>query len=273
MKQVARYGLPLIVFALCLSACHDKGPIISPSGGKIFVLVHGAWQAPFVWDSIKPILEAAGDKVVAVELPGHGGDTTSPQNLTMDIYRDKVISAVENLPGKIILVGHSMGGVVITAVGEAIPDKIDKLIYVGAFLPADRQSLLDLAGSDTQSLLGPALIPLNSGVLLDIIRDSITNIFCEDGTKKQKDLVLRQFEPEPGIPFGNSITITAARFGSVEKYYIHTALDNAVGLDLQYRMALAAHVDHEYSLNTGHCPFITDATATAALFLHISNMK
>lgn len=269
MKAFFLSVLFLLFTAFLLTGCkHDDG---NPNQSKTFVIIHGAWQSPFVWNDVKAKLEAAGNKVVLVQLPAHGDDTTSPAKVTMDIYRNKVVKAINAINGKVILVGHSMGGVVITETAEAIPNKIEKLVYIGAFLPANGQSLGDLAGMDAQSLLGPALIPTDGGLTLDVNKDSITTVFCQDGTDAQKKLVLDNFKVEPAIPFGNAVTITAANFGSVDKYYIHTLLDNAIGIVLQNHMAAAANITKQYSLNTGHCPFITNAAGTAQLLLQIAN--
>jgi pimeloyl-ACP methyl ester carboxylesterase len=253
------------LFGIC-AACSKPDNLPS----KTYVIVHGAWQSPAIWDDVKKQLEAKGNHVVVVELPAHGTDTTSPTAVSIDVYRDKVIAAIDALKTKVILVGHSMGGVVVTATAEAIPSKIEKLVYIGAFLPADQQSLGDLAATDKQSLLGPALLPIKGGLLLDIVHDSIAPIFCQDGTTAQQQLVLDNYKPEPAIPFGNRVTITAARFGSVHKYYIHTLRDNAVGIDLQNRMAAAAKIRSQFSLNTGHCPFVTDVNGTVKLLLQIA---
>jgi pimeloyl-ACP methyl ester carboxylesterase len=269
MENILKATVVALLAVFYTAGCRTD--VISPSHHKTYVLVHGAWQAPFVWDSIKVKLQAQGDKVIVVELPAHGDDTTSPANVSMDIYRNKVVNAINEINGKVILVGHSMGGVVITEAAEKIPNKIEKLIYIGAFLPANGQSLIDLANTDSQSLLGPALIPADGGLSLDINKESITTIFCQDGTTAQKDLVFDNFRVEPAMPFANAVKITAENFGSVDKYYIHTVLDNAVGINLQYRMAAAAHITKQYSLSTGHCPFITDANGTAQLLIHIAN--
>jgi pimeloyl-ACP methyl ester carboxylesterase len=269
MKKGITFSLFIITVAFFSLACHNGDNM--PPQSKTFILVHGAWQAPFVWDSVKINLEATGNKVVVIELPAHGNDTTSPQNVTMNVYRDKVIDAINKIKGNVILVGHSMGGVVITSTAEAIPNRIEKLIYIGAFLPANGQSLLDLANTDKQSLLGPALIPADGGLTLDINPESISNIFCQDGTSQQQQLVLDHFKREPVIPFTNPVTVTEKNFGRVDKYYIHTALDHAVGIDLQNSMATAAHIKKQYALQTGHCPFITDVTGTSKLLLQIAN--
>lgn len=236
---------------------------------KTFVLVHGAWQAGWVWQDVKTQLESYGQTVWVVELPAHGADTTPPLNTSIDIYRDKVIGTINKINGKVILVGHSMGGMVVSAVAEKIPNQIEKLVYIGAFLPANGQSLLDLANTDLQSHLGPSLIPADSGLTLDIIPDSIVNIFCQDGSAQTKQLVLSKFEKEPAIPFQNKVTLTAAAFGSINKYYIKTLQDHAVGPDLQDRMITAAGISKVYPIASGHCPFLTMPNTLSEILLTI----
>jgi len=260
-------SLMLVTFvAFCMAGCSKSG---QPAAAKTFVLVHGAWQAPYVWNIVKSQLEARGQNVIVVELPAHGNDTTSPIAVSIDVYRDKVIAAIQSVKGKVILVGHSMGGVVITAVAEKIPSKIEKLVYIGAFLPANGQSLMDLAMTDAQSILGPNLIPSKDQLTLDVNHDKIIDIFCQDASVDVQKEVLAKFRVEPAIPFGNKVTLTDANFGSVMKYYIHTAQDHAVGIDLQNRMVTAAHITKTYSLDTGHSPFLSKPDQVTALLLTI----
>ncbi|XZF15061.1 alpha/beta fold hydrolase [Chitinophagaceae bacterium MMS25-I14] len=262
------FTLLLIAVALFIfSSCHKND---DDNVSKTFVLVHGAWQAPYAWQYVKTQLEQNGQKVVVVELPAHGSDNTPPQNVTMDVYRDKVADAINAVNGKVILVGHSMGGFVVSEVAEKIPSKIEKLVYIGAFVPANGQSLQDLAGTDAQSLLGPNLIPSSDQLTLDIKQESRINIFIQDGSDDVKKLVSDNFKVEPAIPFINPAVITSANFGSVDKYYIHTAQDHAIGPDLQVRMVKAAGITKEYSLNSSHCPFLSMPDNVTQLLLEIS---
>jgi len=235
-----------------------------------FVLVHGAWQAPYVWEVVKKELELKGQKVIVVELPAHGDDTTSPAVVSIDVYANKVIAALNDIKGKVILVGHSMGGVVVSAVAEKIPERIQKLIYIGAFVPSNGQSLLDLASQDKQSHLGPNLIPSKDQLTLDVVHDSIVSIFCQDAPKNIQQLVLDRYRAEPAIPFTNKITLTAANFGKVDKYYVHTLMDHAIGKDLQNQMVAAANITKLYAVNTGHCPFLSKPDEVTRLLLSIS---
>ena len=235
-----------------------------------FILVHGAWQGPYVWSTVKTELESKGQKVIVIELPGHGADTTAPVTLSINAYRDKVVAAINKTTGKVILVGHSMGGVVISEVAEQIPDKIKKLVYVGAFLPANGQSLLDLALQDSQSLLGASLIPSADQLTLDIVRANVVSIFCQDASDEIKSLVVSKFRVEPAIPFTNKAVLTQSNFGKVDKYYINTLQDHAIGINLQNQMLAAAHISKVYPINTGHCPFLSKPDELVNLFLNIA---
>ena len=242
-----------------------------PVPAKTFVLVHGAWQAPYAWQYVKSQLEQDGQKVVVVELPGHGADNTSPATLTMDTYRDKVIAAINGVQGNVVLVGHSMGGVVVTATAEKIPNRIDKLVYIGAFLPANGQSLLALASTDSPSLLGPALVPSADQLTLGIKSESLVPIFIQDGSDAVKKMVIDNYRPEPAIPFTNAVTLTAANFGKVQKHYIYTTQDHAVGPNLQKRMVAAAGIRNTYTLSSSHCPFLSMPDQVTKTLIQIAN--
>src|SRR5438045_8597130 len=124
-------NLTIISFLLCIwfvfAGCSKEDHRIPVN---TFVLVHGAWQGPYVWNDVKALLESKRQKVIVVELPAHGDDFTAPAAVTINAYRDEVLRAINKTSGKVILVGHSMGGVVVSAVAEAIPDRIQKLVYV-----------------------------------------------------------------------------------------------------------------------------------------------
>jgi len=236
-----------------------------------FVLVHGAWQAPFVWDSVKAQLSGAGQNVITVQLPGHGTDTTSPAVITMNSYRDQVVSAISGVNGKVILVGHSLSGFVISAVEEAIPNRISKLVFLASYIPSAGQTPLLLSNSDGQSHVKyPALLPDLPHGLLGIDKDSVAPIFCPDAPAALQAKVVANYRPDPAVPFTDSVPITTANFGRADKYYIHTMQDEVIGIDLQNRMVQTAGITKVYSLNTGHSPFLSKPDSVTAILLMIA---
>jgi pimeloyl-ACP methyl ester carboxylesterase len=282
MKTQILKWLLIISTGLSLLSCKKDLPPCN-SQSKTFVLVHGAWQAPWCWDMVKQQLESAGQKVVVVQLPGHGSDYTPPQTLTLDAYRDIVVNAINAIdagnakngtiskPSKVELVGHSLAGMIISEVAEEIPNRIDKLIYIGAYLPGNNQSLLDLASTDGESLLGQALIfyPYTLGVPLD----SVDNIFCQDCSLELKNELIQNYRDEPLIPFTNSAHLSENNFGKADKYYIHTLMDHVVGPSLQERMIAAAQIPDAkvFPINSSHCPFLSRPEDITELLLHITH--
>lgn len=264
-KTVASLISTAMALSITAGCINDETKPATPP--RTYVLVHGAWQAPYAWDSVKADLAQGGNKVIVVELPGHGSDTTAPHLLNLDVYRDKVIDAISKTDSAVILVGHSMGGMVITEVAEKIPNRISKLIYIGAFLPATGQSLTDLAYSDPKSKLGPLLIPSADQLTLDIKRDSLAYLFINDGSEADKQQVLANYRPEPAIPFTNKVTLTKENFGAVKKVYIKTQQDIVISPELQQRMISAAGIETIYSLNTSHSPFLAEPHEVSGVLL------
>jgi len=272
MKKLILILLSVATATIMFSSCSKKNDEVKPLV-KNYVLVHGAWQAPYVWSAVKATLINEGNNVTVVELPGHGSDNTDPSTITLNLYRDKVIDAVSKMNGKVILVGHSLGGMIISSVAEQIPTKIEKLVYLAAYLPTSGQSLFKLATSDPGSQLGVAgnLIFNNGGLTVDVKKDQIVSAFIQDGSAQVQNLVLQNYRPEPGIALEDSVTLTAANFGSVEKVYIKTLQDHVVSPGLQDRMISTAMggVKTVYQLNTSHSAFLAKPDSVAILLTKI----
>jgi pimeloyl-ACP methyl ester carboxylesterase len=111
-----------------------------------FVLVHGAWQTAATWDLVSPKLQAGGHRVVVPLLSGLENDSTtlSPAvGLQTHIGDVLGVLTLDNLRD-VILIGHSYAGMIISAVAEHAPQRLDRLVYVDAFVPSDGQSAMDL---------------------------------------------------------------------------------------------------------------------------------
>jgi len=269
MKKAITSLLATALASSVLVSC-DRNEKSTPLRSNTYVLVHGAWQAPYVWDDVRAELEQQGNKVVVVELPGHGTDQTATHTLSLDVYRDKVIQAIPDDTGRVILVGHSMAGMVISAVGEKIPSRIGKLVYVGAFLPTNGQALTDLAESDPGSKLGPLLVRSADQLTLDVVRDSLTYLFINDGSSSAKELVVKNYRAEPSIPFINKVSLTKENFGSIEKVYVKTLQDIVISPALQDRMIADAGIQLVYSLNTSHSPFLVQPKKLADMLVDLA---
>ncbi|MFD1605555.1 alpha/beta fold hydrolase [Flavobacterium artemisiae] len=259
------------VFSFSTFASCSNNEEVLVTKPQTYVFVHGAWQAPYVWDEVKNDLIKKGNQVVVVELPAHGADQTPAYTVSIESYRDKVISEINKVEGKVILVGHSMGGMVVTAVAESIPTKISKLVYIGAFVPESGQNLAELSMKDPNSKLGPFLSQSADQLYLNVDVKELTNLFIADGNAAAKQKVTENYRPEPAIPFGSKVNWTKEHFGSVEKIYIKTLQDVVISPKFQEQMIASAAIKTVYSVNASHSPFLSQPKAVSDLLLKIGN--
>lgn len=121
----------------------------------VYVIVHGAWGGSWAFRKVDSLLTAAGAVVYRPSLTGLGERVhlASPGvNLTTHITDVVNTILFEDLRG-IILVGHSYGGMVITGVADALPERIQRLIYLDAMIPHDGENVVELMDPDANGLL------------------------------------------------------------------------------------------------------------------------
>jgi pimeloyl-ACP methyl ester carboxylesterase len=227
------------------------------------VLVHGAWEEANIWQAVTPLLEKDGSRVITVTLPGRPSSPLSPDRVTLDLYRDTILNAIGNPAQPVVLVGHSFGGITISAAAEAAPEKIRTLVFVAAYLPKDGQTLLDLGNSDKDGKIGPHLQIMEDKGIIAIEYAARADLFCLECSDQLRAAIPNLIVDEPLGPLVTPVHLTADRFGTVDKVYIHTAKDQVVSPSLQAIMVGATPVRRQFTVDTGHTPFLTDPLALA----------
>ena len=238
---------------------------------SVFVLVHGAFQDETGWDQVVATLEDAGEVALTVQSPGRGDDSTSAAEQSLMAYRDAVIEVITAQAEPVILVGHSFGGIVISEVAEAIPEQIETLVYVAAYLPQTGDSLLSLSEYEHNSVLGDPgnLLVSDDSTVASINPDVFASAFCPDCDETQAELIAASQVDEPLIPLASPVSLTEDQFGTVEKVYVLTAEDVVVSPQLQAFMLSRTPVDSVFALNTGHAPYITEPTGLADILFQV----
>lgn len=233
-----------------------------------YVLVHGAWADESSWSFVRNQL-AIKANVVVVNLPAHGIDLTDVKKVSLRSYVNYVTNIINKQAGKVILVGHSMAGVVISQVAEMVPQKIDKLIYVAAYLPKNGEDLLSLSKKDMQSKVGAALEFSSDYSTATIKKEVIADAVCADCPDYMKEALVKYHKAEPTKPLGEKLSLTA-KFSNIPKYYIHTSRDQAVGYELQKQMVKAnGTIRKTFVMETSHLPFVVQPQAFSDIILSI----
>jgi pimeloyl-ACP methyl ester carboxylesterase len=96
------------------------------------ILIPGLWLQGSSWDEVTPPLVAAGHTVHPLTLPGMESIDADRSGISLRDHIDAVVSVVDSLPEKVVLVGHSGGGAIAHGVVDARPDRIARVVYVDA---------------------------------------------------------------------------------------------------------------------------------------------
>ncbi len=262
-------------FMLLLTLVMAFGTISTPASAQaqkpVYVLVHGAFQDATGWSPVIKALLAKGYTAIAVEWAGRGTDKTPFKDITLENYRTAVLDVIKKQSQPVILVGHSFGGMVISDVAEAAPDRIKQLVYLGAYLPRSGDNLLTLSALDKYSILGKEgnFLVSKDFTYAYIPKEVFPTAFCPDCNADQLKVVAASQLDEPLAPPNTKLVLTDKNFGSVRKNYIMTAQDIVVSPQLQALMMSFTPVDHVYAVNAGHAAYVTAPDAVADVLVKI----
>lgn len=233
-----------------------------------YILIHGAWEQARIWGDVTPLLEADGDTVTAIDLPGHGEKRQPILQVTMASYVRAVVDAISALDHNVILVAHSMAGAITSQVAERIPDRIERLIYVAAFLLNDGESVLEAMQSDSAGEFLPTIAFSDDQSFATVPEVALRNVGFHDVDEHVIQRVLPLMaERQATEPFMANVVLSEENFGAVPKAYIRTALDKVTSPSLQDRMISNWHVESVLDLQSGHFPAFSAPDELAALLL------
>ena len=215
------------------------------------VLVHGAFADGSSWDKVIPLLQAKGLKVVAVQNP-------------LTSLADDVAAAqrvIDAQTGRVVLVGHSWGGTVITEAGTS--DKVKALVYVAAFAPSEGEASGEL-GKDYPTPPGIATLTADAAGFLYLPAESLRVNFAQDLPAAQTRLMAATQGPIQGKAFADKTTVAAWK--NKPSYYIVAGKDRMIAPELQ--QAFAKKINGATTvLQTSHVPMLSQPKQVAEVIL------
>ncbi|MBN8827229.1 MAG: alpha/beta fold hydrolase [Sphingobacteriia bacterium] len=223
---------------------------------SVIILIHGAWHGAWCWKYIKPLLEEKGHIVITPDLPGLGEDKTSSSSVTMQMYINFISEIVNSQHEKVILVGHSLAGVIISGVAEAIPDKIKKLIYLCAFYVQNNESIQDVVNNKYICKNILEFDFYENGKLLSVKDHLLIPSFYNKCNIEDIDFSKQSLRPQSSEPFAARIKLSKEKYGSIPKIYIECIFDGGLPIEVQRKM-VKEQPCKVYSLETDHSPFFS----------------
>src|SRR5690606_11511219 len=138
-----------------------------PASKSTFVLVHGAWHGGWCWSRVAERLRDSGHIVYTPTLTGLGERShLLSHEITLQTFVNDVVNVLvwEDL-NEVILVGHSFAGLVITGVADVVPERLNRLVYLDAFILESGVSTFDtlpaqvVAKMEAAAQLVPGAVP------------------------------------------------------------------------------------------------------------------
>ena len=223
------------------------------------LLVHGAWHGGWCWHRWRERLEAAAWQVRVVDLPGHDAPGTRRRRWTrLGAYVDAVLAEIDRLDGDVVLVGHSMGGLVVQRCLEV--RSVRRAVLLASVprrgvLPTTLRQLRAQPATTLRSIATFTLWPVIDGT------ERVRRMFFTEATSAEAvawtaerlqnesylaylSMALRR--PRPGRA-SSPVTVVAAELDGVFTLAEQRALASAYGTDL----VTLAGMGHDAMLDDG----------------------
>ena len=116
------------------------------------ILIPGLWLTARSWDTIAPRLEEAGHRPHPLTLPGMESVDSDRSAVTRQQHVEAVVAAIDAAPksDRVVLVGHSMGGVLAWAAADARLDRVAGVVFLASEpgVPGEEKSMFPVEGTD-----------------------------------------------------------------------------------------------------------------------------
>ncbi|CAK7329802.1 unnamed protein product [Dovyalis caffra] len=250
MEQAKRHLMIISIFIILFNIAASEAlsqPLHNSS--KHFVLVHGIGHGAWCWYKLAPLLRSSGHNVTTIDLAASGIDPRQVSDLrSISDYIRPLRDLLASLPPneKVILVGHSLGGLALSQTMERLPGKIAVAVFLTALMPGPslnistlnqeftrtQGDLLDVRyvfgngpnNPPTSYTLGPKLLLLRLYQLSPI----------EDWTLATTLIrATRQFTDQE---LSRNLVLTRKNYGSVKRVFIIAEKDLTLVTDFQQWM-------------------------------------
>ncbi|XP_010531230.1 PREDICTED: methylesterase 1-like [Tarenaya hassleriana] len=254
-----------------------------------FILVHGAGHGSWCWYKVKPRLEEAGHRVTVLDLAAAGIDMRSIKDIdTCEEYSKPLMTVLgssspcDGHDEKVVLVGHSFGGLSLAMAMDRFPDKISVSVFLTAFMPDTRNPpsfVIDkfVNNMPPDAWMGTKFEPYGPH------KTGLSMLFSKDFMKHKlyqlsprEDLELGLTLVRPGSLFTNDLSerkrFSDKGYGSVRRVFVVCKEDKAIPEEHQRWMIQNFPADHVVDMeDTDHMPMMCNPLQLTHHLLDIAN--
>ncbi|BAB93254.1 pir7b protein [Oryza sativa Japonica Group] len=263
---------------------------ISSSSKKHFILVHGLCHGAWCWYRVVAALRAAGHRATALDMAASGAHPARVDEVgTFEEYSRPLLDAVAAAaaPGeRLVLVGHSHGGLSVALAMERFPDKVAAAVFVAAAMPCVGKHM----GVPTEEfmrrtapeglLMDCEMVAINnsqgSGVAINLGPTFLAQKYYQQSPAE--DLALAKMLVRPGNQFmddpvmKDESLLTNGNYGSVKKVYVIAKADSSSTEEMQrWMVAMSPGTDVEEIAGADHAVMNSKPRELCDILIKIAN--
>lgn len=232
---------------------------------SIYILVHGAFHGGWCWNKVVPYLEEQGHQVETPDLPGDAPNA----EISLQAYVDHICGVIDKYSDPVILVGHSMGGIVISQVGECRAEKIQTLVYLSACLIRRGETVIEHAEQDSEALFLQGVDFAQDQTSVTLKEDRLEEVLYADCAEEDISYARSRLRAQAAAPLATPVNITEESFGRIPRIYISCLQDKAISPMAQKKMYQALPCKKIVFMDTSHSPFFSAPQALADHLLRL----
>ncbi|KAK1664345.1 hypothetical protein QYE76_052555 [Lolium multiflorum] len=263
----------------------------SGSERRHFILVHGLGHGAWCWYKVVVALEAAGHRVTAVDLAASGAHPARIDEVhSFDDYSRPLLDAVAAAPDggeRLVLVGHSHGGLSLALAMERFPRKVAAAVFVAAAMPCvgkhmgvtteefmrrttsleellmdcEMMAIKNNQGTGAAILVGPEFLACKYYQRSPAEDLALAKMLVRPGNQFLEDPVMKDVD-----------LLTTNNYGSVKKVYVVAKADVSSTEEMQrWMVALSPGVEVEEIIGADHAAMSSKPRELCDVLVKIAN--
>ena len=239
------------------------------TAAKTFVLAHGSWHGGWCWKRVADRLRANGHAVYTPSFTGMGdrAHLLSP-DITIDTFVEDLARVIlsEELT-KVVIVGHSFGGVPISGVADRLPERIAHLVYLDSVVvESDKSAFSYYPQAEVEARINAAQRATN-GLAVPIPQPLPTVWGLGKQGDPDYDWVRRHLSPHPLRTYTTPLTLRAPVGNGLPRTYVHSTQPSHPALDASRQLVRSWQGWDWIELATPHNSMITHPDDLVGLLL------
>jgi pimeloyl-ACP methyl ester carboxylesterase len=200
-----------------------------------YVFIHPSWRGAWCWDQVLAVMRAWGREAYAPDGPGHGSRLYEIKGVSLADYPRVYAEFIkERKLDRVVLVGNSIGGLMVQLTMQAIPERIVHGIWYMAFILADGECLLDACPPEFSRIVPEVHDNQYPIPPVEVVRSR----WMQTMTAEQQTADLERWQPQPMRSFTDKADLkqfyTDPRVQAIPKSFINGVKDMTFDWDWRW---------------------------------------